>query len=163
MLNGKKEYGILMKANGEITVEEVHEPLYVSVGEMVGGHIEHIKLNPRDYGDLCLICDVEFLLKEDRPDLNVLATMFYGAVPILGDVVLMKDGYREGEPDIVGFGNEQAEQLARMLREELEAILISEMYKDFRRQINVDELKPELNVYAFEFDDEGNVVLEEKS
>ncbi|MFR7743886.1 MAG: hypothetical protein ACLU3I_11795 [Acutalibacteraceae bacterium] len=43
------------------------------------------------------------------------ALIFYGTdqhgEPIVGNIVVMKDGYRNGEPDIVGLDDSEVEQV----------------------------------------------------
>lgn len=46
------------------------------------------------------VIDEEGALKPNQ--INVVASMFYG-MPIYGNVLLAKEGIRNGEPDIVGF------------------------------------------------------------
>lgn len=165
MLNmGKelKELGVLIKADGEISVEELKQPLHESIGKLVGGYIEYIQLNSNTFGDYCMICDEEFLLKEPRPELNTLATLFYGMPAILGDVVFLKEGFRSGELTLVGLYPEEANMLVEKMRKDLEEITKSKAYLEFLKVFEVENLKPSAQVYEMEFDEDGNIVLGEE-
>ena len=58
-----------------------------------------------------LLADESGLYKEPLR-LNKFATVFYGE-PIFGDVLLAAEGYRNGEPDIVGLDGYQLQWLRR--------------------------------------------------
>ena len=82
---------------------------------IVGGYIETVK--PRVLHDPYLIvCNEEGLLRGYAR--NEAATeLVYGFSDgeIVGDVVIMKSGMRNGEPDIVGMDDEEATALANEL------------------------------------------------
>ena len=62
---------------------------------------------------LCMIVNEEGRLL-DLP-LNHIGSFFYGTdqhgEPIVGNIVVMKDGYRNGEPDIVGLDDSEVERV----------------------------------------------------
>ena len=104
------ETGIVIAPDLSISKREFGEPLHKTLGEAVGGWIEvvHPQGLPRPY---CLIVDEEGRLK-DYP-MNIFGSVLYGYVehgqPIVGTVVLMKEGLRNGEPDIVGLDMDDIE------------------------------------------------------
>lgn len=55
-----------------------------------------------------IVCDDEGILK--RKSLNPIASLWYGSA-IVGDVVIMKEGFRDGEPDIIGLDEEEAQYI----------------------------------------------------
>lgn len=105
--------GIVITTTNHISVQDFGRPLYQTVGAVVGGYIEHVhpKHLPEPY---CMIVDEEGLLKE-QPVLNLVGSVLYGTPehgqPIVGDVVIMKDGFDNGEPDIVGLSDEDVSRL----------------------------------------------------
>lgn len=104
--------GIVVTTDLEIRIEEFSDPLYKTVGSAVGGYIEHV--NPaRLRHPYCMIVNEEGRLL-DLP-LNHIGSFFYGTdqhgEPIVGNIVVMKDGYRNGEPDIVGLDDSEVERV----------------------------------------------------
>jgi len=95
--------GIVIAPDMTIDVQDFTEPIHKSVGAVVGGCIEH--LVPwgikRPY---CLICNDDGAALGLPP--NLIGTYLYGR-PVVGTVVLMKDGFVDGEPDIVGLSDEE--------------------------------------------------------
>lgn len=108
--------GIVITADNQISAQDFGDPLHLSLGRAVGGYIEHVK--PRGLkAPYCMIINEEGLLM-DLP-VNCAASILYETpkhgCPIVGTVVIMKDGYRSGEPDIVGLEpDEEAELLRRI-------------------------------------------------
>ncbi len=104
--------GVVVTTDNEVRVEDFNDPLYKTVGAAVGGYIEHVHPMrlPRPF---CMIVNEEGRLL-DLP-LNHIGSYFYGTdqhgEPIVGNIVVMKDGYRNGEPDIVGLDDSEAEQV----------------------------------------------------
>ena len=104
--------GIVVTTDLEIRIEEFSDPLYKTVGSAVGGYIEHV--HPmRLARPLCMIVNEEGRLL-DLP-LNHIGSFFYGTdkhgAPIVGNIVIMKDGYRDGGPDIIGLDDAEVEQV----------------------------------------------------
>jgi len=109
---------IKITIEGNISVMELpnDQPLYVSVRAEIGGRMEHVR--PRGLDDpYCMIVDEEGLLK--NLPLNAVGSILYGTAehgcPIVGDILIMQDGFRDGEPDIVGLDDQDAEFLSEML------------------------------------------------
>ncbi len=104
--------GIVVTTDLEIRIEEFSDPLYKTVGSAVGGYIEHVK-PARLRHPYCMIVNEEGRLL-DLP-LNHIGSFFYGTdqhgEPIVGNIVVMKDGYRNGELDIVGLDDSEVEQV----------------------------------------------------
>ena len=115
--------GIVVTTDLEIRIEEFSDPLYKTVGSAVGGYIEHVK-PARLRHPYCMIVNEEGRLL-DLP-LNYVGSYFYGpdqhGEPIVGNIVIMKDGYRGGEPDIVGLNDVEAEQIKDVIIDLIEPL-----------------------------------------
>lgn len=115
--------GIVVTTDLEIRIEEFSDPLYKTVGSAVGGYIEHVK-PVRLRHPYCMIVNEEGRLL-DLP-LNYVGSYFYGTdqhgEPIVGNIVIMKDGYRGGEPDIVGLNDVEAEQIKDVIIDLIEPL-----------------------------------------
>lgn len=96
--------GVVFTTDHTMFVKDFDQPLYKSVGDVVGGWIEVV--HPRGLEDpFCFICNEEGLLR-DLP-LNAIGSLWYGTLqhgsPIVGNIVVMKEGDTEEGPDIVGL------------------------------------------------------------
>ena len=115
--------GIVVTTDLEIRIEEFSDPFYKTVGSAVGGYIEHVK-PARLRHPYCMIVNEEGRLL-DLP-LNYVGSYFYGTdqhgEPIVGNIVIMKDGYRGGEPDIVGLSDVEAEQIKDVIIDLIEPL-----------------------------------------
>ena len=115
--------GIVVTTDLEIRIEEFSDPLYKTVGSAVGGYIEHVK-PARLRHPYCMIVNEEGRML-DLP-LNYVGSYFYGTdqhgEPIVGNIVIMKDGYRGGEPDIVGLNDVEAEQIKDVIIDLIEPL-----------------------------------------
>ena len=115
--------GVVVTTNHEVRVEDFSDPLYKTVGSAVGGYIEHVK-PARLRHPYCMIVNEEGRLL-DLP-LNYVGSYFYGTdqhgEPIVGNIVIMKDGYRGGEPDIVGLSDVEAEQIKDVIIDLIEPL-----------------------------------------
>ena len=115
--------GVVVTTDLEIRIEEFSDPLYKTVGSAVGGYIEHVK-PARLRHPYCMIVNEEGRLL-DLP-LNYVGSYFYGTdqhgEPIVGNIVIMKDGYRGGEPDIVGLSDVEAEQIKDVIIDLIEPL-----------------------------------------
>ena len=115
--------GIVVTTDLEIRIEEFSDPLYKTVGSAVGGYIEHVK-PARLRHPYCMIVNEEGRLL-DLP-LNYVGSYFYGTdqhgEPIVGNIVIMKDGYRGGEPDMVGLNDVEAEQIKDVIIDLIEPL-----------------------------------------
>lgn len=102
--------GIVITTDNKMFVKDFpgEKPLHEEVGEIVGGWIEHV--HPMHLQEpFCMIVNEEGRLL-DLPR-NLVGCGLYGTQehgqPIVGDIVLLKDGYRDGERDIVGLDDKE--------------------------------------------------------
>lgn len=104
--------GLVVTAEDEMSIVEYDSPHYDVIQKAVGGWYEHV--HPagleRPY---CMMANEEGLLL--NLPLNRLASILYGALrhgqPIVGDVIFLKEGCHDGEPDLVGMTAEEAQIL----------------------------------------------------
>lgn len=103
-----------------ISVVTVPEPTWKGMGELVGGYFEHVRpwglynLDTPYKNDLCMIANGEGRLigLEHNPTGTMLyneTPKFMGFAPIAGDILIMAEGFVNGEPDIVGLDEQQIE------------------------------------------------------
>lgn len=99
--------GYVFNTDAEMYVKDFDAPLYKSLGKEVGGYIEIV--HPKGLPEpLCFVCNEEGLL-HGLP-LNAFASVLYGTLdhghPIVGNIVIMREGFVDGEPDLVGLTDE---------------------------------------------------------
>ena len=98
---------ILITCDGEISVVEfMHEELLRKCHELLNcTMIEPVYL--RNYGDLLMIVDDAGKITDPPKRVNPVASMLYPGVVngdvIVGDVLLGREGFVNGEPDICGL------------------------------------------------------------
>lgn len=109
--------GIVITTNNEMRVQEFSEPAYKSIGDAVGGWIEvvHPVRLKRPY---CMIVNEEGMLL--NLPMNMFGSFLYGTDyhgnPILGDIVLLKEGIdSDGELDILGLDEQDIKYLYDMV------------------------------------------------
>lgn len=100
--------GLVITTEGVMRMKDFGEPLYQTVGEVVGGYIEIV--HPYGLEDpLVMIVNEEGLLK--GLSVNPIASYLYRTQehghPIVGNAVIMQEGMRDGEPDIIGLEEEE--------------------------------------------------------
>ena len=108
--------GVVVTTDGRAYVKEFGYPLHRSCESTLGGRIETVypKGLARPY--LMLVNEEGILM-----DLltNSVGSYLYGThyhgYRIAGNIILMKDGYRNGERDIVGLTEDEAEKLMDMV------------------------------------------------
>jgi len=71
--------------------------------DAVGGYIEHVSISK----------GIGFICNEDGHNLglplNMIATMLYGfSSPVVGNIVIVRTGYVDGEMDFIKFSQEEA-------------------------------------------------------
>ena len=108
--------GIEITPNYACTLKDYSAPLYKSVGESVGGHIEIV--NPRALpSPYCMVVNEEGLIR--GLGYNPVGSYFYEThkhgSPIVGTIVLMKTGFTPEGPDIVGLEDGDIEFLRKYL------------------------------------------------
>lgn len=107
--------GLVITTDSLMRTEEYTNPLHESIGKTVGGWIEvvHPKLLPAPY---CMIVNEEGLLL--GLPLNPLGSVLYESFrhgnPIVGNIVLCKEGFVEGERDIIGLDEDDIKFLGAM-------------------------------------------------
>lgn len=119
--------GIVISTANKIQTTEIPEnghPLYDLVRGVVGGHMENVYPRRLD-SNLIMVVNEEGLLM-DLP-VNPVASYLYGmdihGQPIVGNVIILKRGYFEGEPDIVGIPDDEAETIIETLNKTIFSIL----------------------------------------
>lgn len=119
--------GIVISTANKIQTTEIPEnghPLYDLVRGVVGGHMENVYPRRLD-SNLIMVVNEEGLLM-DLP-VNPVASYLYGmdihGQPIVGNVIILKKGYFEGEPDIVGIPDDEAETIIETLNKTIFSIL----------------------------------------
>lgn len=113
--------GVLVTTDDKVEIRDFPEPLFKTVGEAVGGYIEIV--HPRYLQalgrDFIMIVNEEGRILE--LELNALGSALYGTLehgqPILGNIVIMKEGFVDGEPDLVGLTDEEAQDLNDRLQQ----------------------------------------------
>lgn len=109
--------GIVITTDSTMSVREFNQPLYKSVGEVVGGYIENVspRALPSPY---CMIVNEEGILK--GLPINPVGSFLYlthiHGSPILGDIVLMKYGLTSEGADIVGLDDDDIQILKEIVR-----------------------------------------------
>lgn len=108
--------GMLVTAESEFYEVELAAPLYRSAGELLGGGAEHIvpRRLERPY---CMIVNGEgeiLGLPENRVGCAFYETDEHG-IPILGDVVILKDVWTGGGVEITGLEETDIASVTEML------------------------------------------------
>lgn len=105
-------YALVVTAENEIRRIEYDPPHYDVLREAVGGWYEHVRplgLN-RPYS--MMVNEEGLLLKLP---VNLLGSILYGTTvhgqPIVGNIVIVKNGYHDGEPDVGGMEAEEAQRM----------------------------------------------------
>lgn len=109
--------GIVITPENEISVKDFGTPLYQTVGEIVGGWIEHV--NPRLLdAPFCMIVNEEGLLK--NLPVNPVGCFLYETLkhgwPIVGTIVIMKDSLTDEGLDIIGLTDKDIDYMCGKLK-----------------------------------------------
>lgn len=116
--------GIVITTGGTCCIKDFEQPLYKSIGAVVGGYIEHVKPQ-RLEEPYCMIVNEEGRIV--GLPFNLVGSYLYKTdihgQPILGDIVIMQDGYYDGAPDIVGIPDD----------------IITQLLADFKTKFNLKE------------------------
>ena len=109
--------GIVITTKNEMRVQEFSEPAHKSIGDAVGGWIE-IVCPVRLKRPYCMIVNEEGVLL--NLPINTFGSFLYGmdyhGNPILGDIVLLKEGIdSDGERDILGLNGQDIKYLCDMV------------------------------------------------
>ena len=106
-----------------IEIKDFSAPLYKAIGEAVGGTIEIVR--PRGLArPFVMIVNDEGLLLE--LPLNRIGSILYEThkhgSPIVGNVVIMKEGMTSNGPDILGLDDIEIDSLTLALRQEFKRV-----------------------------------------
>lgn len=108
--------GVVVTTDGRAYVKEFGYPLHRSCEDTLGGWIETVRPRGLDRPYMMLVNEEGLL---HGPPLNTVGSYFYQThihgQPIVGNIILMKEGYRDGERDIVGLEEDEAEKLLDMV------------------------------------------------
>ena len=121
--------GILINTKNEMRVKEFSEPAHRSIGDAVGGWIEIVR-PVRLERPYCMIVNEEgTLINLPR---NSFGSLLYGTDyhgnPILGDIVLLKEGINsDGELDILGLDDQDIKYLCDIVSEESDGEIKQEL------------------------------------
>ena len=99
--------GLVITTHKTMYQKDFTNPLYDSVGKVVEGYIERVKpaFLPRPF---VIIVNEEGIL-EELP-LNPVGSAWYHG-PIVGNIVVMKDGFTDDGPDIVGLTKDEMKKV----------------------------------------------------
>lgn len=105
-------YALVVTAENGIRRVEYTPPHYDVLREAVGGWYEHVHPMGLKRPYSMMVNEEGLLLKLP---MNMLGSLLYGTkvhgLPIVGDIVFVKDGYYDGEPDVVGMDAEEAQRV----------------------------------------------------
>lgn len=109
--------GIVITTKNEMRVQEFSEPVHKSIGDAVGGWIEIVR-PVRLKRPYCMIVNEEGVLL--KLPINSFGSFLYGmdyhGDPMLGDIVLLKEGINsDGEQDILGLNEQDIKYLCDMV------------------------------------------------
>jgi len=112
--------GIVITTENEISVQDFGKPLYKTAGEVVGGYIECICNIPPASDLVMLIYDEGKLLGLPlNPAGCCLYRTYKHGDAIVGNIVIMRIGEIDGEPDIVGLEDEYIPNLVSWFKNTL--------------------------------------------
>ena len=104
--------GIVITTQDNIEIRDFDRPLYKSIGAVVGGFIEIVNPVGLKQPFVMIVNDDGLRLELE---LNAVGSVLYGTLahghPIVGDIVIMKRGYTEEGPDIIGLEDQEAVEL----------------------------------------------------
>ena len=108
--------GIVITPELKARVQEFELPLHKSMEPVLGGYME--KVSPRGLPEpYCFLVNEEGLLR--NLPLNYVGSWWYGThkhgCPIVGNIIVMKLGWRDGERDIIGLEDEDIEKIRELL------------------------------------------------
>lgn len=109
-----------------ISVVDIQEPTLKGMQEQVGGNIEIVRpyglyeLDVPQSESLIMICNEDGKFQDLEE--NEIGTEFYGAMfdVVVGNVLIMSEGFVNGEPDIVGLDDEQVKVLIESMSQWLQ-------------------------------------------
>lgn len=142
--------GIVITPEGEAFVKDFAEPLYKTVGAVVGGLIQVV--NPKGLPKpFCMVVNEEGRLK--KLPFHPIASYWYGTQshgqPIVGTVVLLKEALNdEQEPDLFGLDSSDIRVLMSVIKE-AKASPLPEEPKNPPPAVQVIEIPPDADFGEF--------------
>lgn len=108
--------GLLVTTDNEMSKVEYDAPNYDIINDAVGGWYEHVHPKGLEY-PYCMMVNEEGLMH--RLPLNLLGSLLYGTQqhgqPIVGNIIILKEGYYAGEPDVIGMTEDEGQRLGDKL------------------------------------------------
>ena len=112
--------GIVCTTEDELEIRDFAAPLHESIEEAVGGWFEIVRPVGIKHPFVMLVNEDGLRLELD---VNALGSFLYGTLvhghPIVGNIVIMKQGFVDGEPDIVGLTDQEADALMDLFKKTL--------------------------------------------
>ena len=108
--------GIVVTTDNHLKVQEFAAPLYKSVGAAVDGWIEIVRPGGLK-SPYVMVVNEEGLIKE--LPINIAGSILYGTPahgsPIVGNIVIMKEGWTDEGKDLLGLSDEEVVTLTNKL------------------------------------------------
>lgn len=108
--------GIVISTENQLTVRDFGAPLYKTIGEAVDGWIEIVRPGGLK-SPYVMVVNEEGLIKE--LPINIAGSILYGTPahgsPIVGNIVIMKEGWTDEGKDILGLSDEEVVTLTNEL------------------------------------------------
>lgn len=110
--------GVVFTPDQRMYVRDFESPLYKTVGETVDGWIEVVHPRGLEY-PFCFVANEDGLMR--RLPLNPIGSLWYGTLehghPIVGTIVVMKEGETDDGPDLVGLTDREITQIKTLATE----------------------------------------------
>lgn len=104
---------LIIKVDGTMEEKHLEKPLYRSLNSEVGGWIEFVRPATGILAKgMVMVVNEEGLLL--GLDLNPIGTVIYGAGPIVGNVVILREEWKGLEIDTVSLSAEDVDRLRKM-------------------------------------------------
>ena len=108
--------GIVISTENQLTVRDFGAPLYKTIGEAVDGWIEIVRPGGLK-SPYVMVVNEEGLIKE--LPINIAGSILYGTPahgsPIVGNIVIMKEGWTAEGKDLLGLSDEEVVTLTNEL------------------------------------------------
>ncbi len=108
--------GIVISTENQLTVRDFSAPLYKTIGEAVDGWIEIVRPGGLK-SPYVMVVNEEGLIKE--LPINIAGSILYGTPahgsPIVGNIVIMKEGWTDEGKDLLGLSDEEVVTLTNKL------------------------------------------------
>ena len=108
--------GIVVSTENQLTVRDFGAPLYKTIGEAVDRWIEIVRPGGLK-SPYVMVVNEEGLIKE--LPINIAGSILYGTPahgsPIVGNIVIMKEGWTDEGKDLLGLSDEEVVTLTNKL------------------------------------------------